>query len=171
MDGSNCFDQYGTMNAVSLLQGPTITSLIMGGNWFCNPPSPHALRDANQFAVESIISLGKISKISPTWLKYRANSVETLSLTFCFCLLLTHLCNSLPPKSGLEMNTRNLLFSECQQHNDLIRELVKRMTQWWTFSFTKHHKWPATHTSSVVHLNDKQLQWWRSRHCVELHQL
>lgn len=62
----------------------------------------HTLGDANQFAVESIISYGKdrICKISPTWLKHTARSVETLSLTFCFCLLLTRSCKAVPLKSA-----------------------------------------------------------------------
>lgn len=124
-DVSNYLDQYGTMNVVLLSQRLTITSLIMGGNWFCNPPCACRYQPIC-CQVNNLFGKDRICKISPTWLKYEQPKVlGHCSFTCCFCSAVTL-------KPGVQMNTRNLWFSERQQHRDLSRELVEWMAQHWS---------------------------------------
>lgn len=67
------------MNAVSFLQGPTITGLIMGGNRYCGSPSCSG--DGNQIAAVSIIPLGQIESARLLQLGWHREPSHTLFLT------------------------------------------------------------------------------------------
>lgn len=143
------------MNAVSLLQGPTITSLIMGGNWLCNPPSCTWRCRPICCQVNNLFGKDWICKISPTWVEIHSQK--------CWDIILSLFTNQ------VYKWTPGILYSVNGSSTMTWLESEWRgwLNTWWsTFSFTKHHKWPATHTSWVVHLNDKKLQW-RSKLCVE----
>lgn len=140
----------------------------------------HALGDANQFAVKSIISLGEIESATfvQVWLVHTAKTqnktkhIQSLYFTLfflnprkvglvdiCFVLLLTLFYNAVWFKTGW-LNTNEIFYSRDGSSTMTWVENKWRVwinTPWSTFSFTKHHKWPATHTTWVVHSSCKRM--------------
>lgn len=168
------------MNAVPFSQGPTMTSLIMGGNRFCNSPSRSwrwqpICRQANNLAARD-----RICTTSPAGPARAAKTCSVLH-SFLSSREVRLAWFLFAADASLECSVSQNRCAECKWTLGIFCCGNGSSTMTWAeyewrgwlnaqrraCSFTKQHKWPATHTTWVVRLSHKTpvIPHWRRDLC------